>query len=191
MNEILRTFISISVPRQVLKIRDMLITTVDDPKGRIRWVRKGRIHLTLRFIGPTPADAIPEINNLIEKTVKGYALPDIMISRTGCFPDPRRPRVLWLGLDGNLEPLKMLVSELNDQLESAGYLKDEQEYVPHITLGRVKYPPKTAPGINTFLNTAYEPVKMRCTRIQYMSSVLQPNGAVYSILGIHDLQKKD
>lgn len=188
MNNILRTFISINVPNQVLSVRDMLMTTVDDPKNRINWVRKGRIHLTLRFIGPTPEDGVPSINEMITRAADGISLPELEIKGTGCFPSPDRPRVLWLGLDGDLDPLRSLVADIDNRLEKEGYLKDTNEFIPHITLGRIKYPPKQPPGIETFLNTVYEPVKMRCTKIQYLSSALKPNGPVYSILGTHNIR---
>jgi len=190
MNNIIRTFIAISVPNRVLDIRDMVMTTVDDPKGRINWVKKGRIHLTLKFLGATPEESIPEINSIIADSLKGISFPTYQIKGTGCFPDPDRPRIIWLGVDGDLDPLKNYINILDDKLDKIGFLKEDKDYIPHLTLGRVKYPPKTAPGISTFLNTVYEPVNMRCDRVYLMSSVLQASGPVYSILGTHELNNK-
>lgn len=192
MNErLLRTFIAVSVPRQVIKVRDMLATTIEDKKGRIRWVKNGQIHLTLKFLGHTPPDQVGRIKNTINQVVNKHVGMQYSISGTGCFPVPERPRVLWLGIEGDYAPLQALVTDLDRALEPLGFPVEEKEFIPHITIARIKYPPKRTPEITRFLNTTYEALTMHVNRVLFMSSELFPNGPIYSILGTHFLKSED
>ena len=111
----------------------------------------------------------------------------IDITGTGCFQRIERPRVLWLGVEGNISQLQDFVADLNKKMEKLGFPLDENEYIPHITLARVNYPQKITPDITNFINASYEPLKFNINRIRFMSSELFPNGPIYSILGTHFL----
>ena len=188
---LIRTFISVTVPNEIISLRDMLKTTVKSPKKNVRWVRTGQIHLTLKFLGFAPPDCIDELNSTIAKTISQYSRIDLTVMGTGCFPVPTRPRVLWLGMTGQTATLTTLVSDLNTALEPLGFPAEEQKIVPHITLARIKYPPKHTPDISAFLQTTFEPIFMIVSRVQFMRSELFPDGPVYSILGTHFLAPED
>ena len=190
MNErLLRTFISVTLPKEIVNLSKMLQTTVTSKKDNVKWVNPGNIHLTLKFLGHTPNTITEKLNGIISNVVSGYSSIDLIIDGTGCFPSSERPRVLWLGVDGELKSLQKLVKELNSELEKIGFPIEENEYVPHITLARVKYPPKVTPDIKEFMNTNYNPIKFNVSRVRFMSSELFPNGPIYSILGTHFLGK--
>ena len=188
---LIRTFISVTVPNEIISLRDMLKTTVKSPKKNVRWVRTGQIHLTLKFLGFAPPDCIDELNSTIAKTISQYSRIDLTVMGTGCFPVPTRPRVLWLGMTGQTATLTTLVSDLNTALEPLGFPAEEQKIVPHITLARINYPPKHTPDISTFLQTTFEPILMTVSRVQFMRSELFPDGPVYSILGTQFLAPED
>ena len=188
---LIRTFISVTVPNEIISLRDMLKTTVKSPKKNVRWVRTGQIHLTLKFLGFAPPDIIDELNTTIAKTVSQYSRIDLTVRGTGYFPVPTRPRVLWLGMTGQTATLTTLVSDLNTALETLGFPAEEQKIVPHITLARINYPPKHTPDISAFLQTTFEPILMTVSRVQFIRSELFPDGPVYSILGTHFLAPED
>lgn len=188
---LLRTFISVTVPNEIIPLRDMLKTTVKHQKKNLRWVITGQIHLTLKFLGFAPPDVIDELNSIIAKVISRYTKIDLTVTGTGCFPVPTRPRVLWLGMTGQTDTLTSLVSDLNTALEPLGFPAEEQKVVPHITLARIKYPPKHTPDISAFLQTTYDPILMTVSRVQFMRSELFPDGPVYSILGTHFLAPED
>ena len=79
---------------------------------------------------------------------------ELTIKKTGCFPKKERPRVLWLGIDGNITPLKSLFLNIERKIEVLGFPKARDEYFPHITIARVKYPQKHTPDITTFLKSS-------------------------------------
>jgi 2'-5' RNA ligase len=184
---LLRTFISVTLPREIVNLSKMLQTTVTSKKDNVKWVNPGNIHLTLKFLGYTPKDITNDINKVISKIVSTYSSIELNINGTGCFPNSDRPRILWLGVDGELKPFQKLVKDLNSELEKMDFPIEEKDFIPHITLARVKYPPKETPDINKFLNTKYNPINFNISRVRYLSSELFPNGPIYSILGTHFL----
>ena len=188
-DRLLRTFISVTLPKKIVSVSDMLKTTVIAKKENVKWVNAGNIHLTLKFLGHTPFEAADAINNVLEKIVMKYSGMELAISGTGCFPNIERPSVLWLGIDGETNELQKFVTDLDKNLEKLGFPIEGNEFTPHITLARVKYPPKDIPEIANFINTSYEPIKFNVNRIRFMSSELFPNGPIYSILGTHFLGK--
>ena len=103
----------------------------------VRWVRPENIHLTLKFLGKVSKDAIPAIENGMRRAVKGISPFTVLMQGAGCFPSSERPRVLWLGLQGELEPLITVQSRLEDSLEALGMDREARRFRPHLTVGRV------------------------------------------------------
>tara|TARA_Y100000588_G_scaffold395321_1_gene523280 strand:- start:52856 stop:53443 length:588 start_codon:yes stop_codon:yes gene_type:complete len=188
---LLRTFVSVTVPHQVLTLQEMLKTTISYSEKNLKWSKPGQIHLTLKFIGYTPPDAVDKINKILEDVAKRHSWMEFTVSGTGCFPTQERPRVLWVGLDGADKILLNFVNDINQSLENLGFPKEEKEFIPHITFGRITYPPPKTPNVVSFLNTKYDPIPMSITRIRLISSELFPNGPIYSILGTHFLASKE
>lgn len=188
---LLRTFISITLPKEVVMVQKMLKTTIVGKNENLKWVNPGGIHLTLKFLGATPPNAIDDISRVLEKVVEKHNGMEFAITGTGCFPSPDRPRVLWLGVDGDITQLQSFVNDIDKKLESLGFPIEEKEFKPHITIARVSYPPKSTPDITQFLNVGYEPISFNINRIRLMSSELLPEGAVHSILGTYFLKAKD
>ena len=185
---LLRTFISITLPKKVVVVQEMLKTTIVGKNENLKWVNPGGIHLTLKFLGATPPEAIDDINKVLEKVVEKHNGMEFTLTGTGCFPAPDRPRVLWLGVDGDVPQLQDFVNDIDKKLESLGFPIEEKEFKPHITIARVSYPPKLTPDIGQYLNVAYEPISFNINRIRLMRSELLPDGAVHSILGTYFLK---
>jgi 2'-5' RNA ligase len=154
---LLRTFISVTLPKKIVSLSEMLQTTVISKKDNIKWVNPGNIHLTLKFLGHTPFEVADEINEVLKQLVVNHSGMELNINGTGCFPKIERPRVLWLGVGGQISQLQDFVIDLNKELEKLGFPLEENEFIPHITLARIKYPPKDTPDISNFINTSYEP----------------------------------
>ena len=106
------------------------------PSG-VRWVRPEGIHLTLKFLGNVSNDAVPIIESSMCRAAEGIYPFTVRVQGAGCFPSSRRPRVLWLGLQGELETLLTAQSRLEDSLEALGVDRETRRFRPHLTLGRV------------------------------------------------------
>ncbi|MFQ6605307.1 MAG: RNA 2',3'-cyclic phosphodiesterase [Fidelibacterota bacterium] len=177
---LLRTFIAVTVPKELLHVRDMLKTTITYTKDNLRWVSNGQIHFTLKFIGHTPPEDLERIHDVLSQVADRHHSTDHLISGTGCFPTAVRPRILWVGITENIDPLQRLVQDINTSLDSLGYMLESQEFIPHITLARIKYPPKMTPDITRYLQAEFTPMPMKVERLSLFSSELTPRGPVYT-----------
>ena len=180
--KLLRTFLAIPVPRDVSSKKNMLYSTLENVDGDINWVKNAQLHLTMKFLGHTPESAIIDVIDHVEKITPNMNPFDLKIEETGCFPVPTRPRILWLGLKGNLDLLKSMVESIENVLEPLGFPKESRDILPHITLARIKYPQKHTPNVDPFLKSSYDPIDFPVDRMQFFSSELLPSGAVHTIL---------
>lgn len=104
---------------------------------RINWVDPQNIHITLKFFGETPPDKIPEICHHLQQ-IAGKQTPfKIELLGTGVFGSYYKPRVIWIGIKENAD-LKKLGMEVLTGMDVLGFQKDRQNFVPHLTLGRIK-----------------------------------------------------
>jgi 2'-5' RNA ligase len=182
---LLRTFIAIPVPETLFPVLRHLKTLVQRNGSKVKWVRPEAIHLTLKFLGHTPESSVKEIRSILSELAQDQMTFQLSITGTGCFPKQERPRILWLGINGELDPLNQLVSKINRRLEPLGFLTEEKTFIPHLTLARISYPQKKNPEISAFLDASYDPIPFSVQKFQFISSELFSNGAVYSILSTH------
>ena len=189
-DRLLRTFISIPIPNEVRTKKNMLYSTLENSPSKINWVKNEQLHLTIKFLGHTPESLFNEIKDSLCNIVSSITPFDLIIDKTGCFPVPERPRVLWLGIDGNIKTLTNLFVKIENKMDQLGFSREEQDYFPHITLARVKYPQKYTPDVSIFLNSTYDPIDFKVDRVQFLSSELLPTGTVYTLLGSFPLGEK-
>ncbi len=105
---------------------------------RINWVKLQNIHLTLKFLGSTADEKIPEIVTAINTCVRDFEPFVLQFNKTGIFGSRYQPRVLWLGLNEVSEQLNLLSDGIIDAMDKIGFKRDRQNFVPHLTLGRIK-----------------------------------------------------
>jgi 2'-5' RNA ligase len=104
---------------------------------RIAWVESGVMHMTLKFLGSTAEDQIPVIEKAMTGIVKEMSPLDFQFSQLGIFGSSYNPRVIWLGTP-QPEKLSIMGNTVLDGLHQAGFSRDRQNFVPHLTLGRIK-----------------------------------------------------
>jgi 2'-5' RNA ligase len=108
-----------------------------EPAGRgVRWVRLDGLHITLRFLGPTPAARVPDVATAIARAAPTRSPFTIRIAGAGSFPPVGRPRTLWLDLDRGVDELGELASRLDDELAVAGWEREHRPFRAHLTLAR-------------------------------------------------------
>ena len=137
MNAI-RTFIAIELPKIT---RDALgdlqaRLTVHVPKDSVRWVKPDNIHLTLKFLGQVPTAQIDSITSALKHAVAGMHVFPLDVMNAGCFPDERRPRVVWVGVDEPIGVLHALQRAIELATAPLGYPTEPRPFQPHLTLGR-------------------------------------------------------
>ena len=104
---------------------------------KIKWVEPHNLHLTLKFFGETEEDKIPEIVAALKSSVNNQNQFSFEISTLGIFGSRYNPKVIWAGLT-NTDSLIKLEASVSSGLESIGYIPDRQNFVPHLSLGRIK-----------------------------------------------------
>ena len=187
---LIRTFVSVSVPKEIVNIQSMLKSTVE-PKGvKVRWVMNGKMHLTLKFIGNTTQGSIDNLNEALFNVVKSAKVINLSISGTGAFPVKGRPNVLWLGIKGDIDELKQLTVIINNSLEPLGFITEKRDFLPHVTIARIKSNQKKIPNISNYLNTTFTELPMKIVKISLVQSESFPKGTFYTILGTHFFRTK-
>lgn len=131
----MRCFVALDLPAPV---RNHLADVAASLRGRfdVKWVAKDQLHLTLLFAGELPDEnAAP-----LAEVVREVELPPLSLSlhELGAFPPRGIPRVVWVGLAGDVEALTALQQELANGAEPLGVARERRGFVPHVTLGRVK-----------------------------------------------------
>ena len=183
MPDIIRTFIGFELPE---KIRSFISSIQEDLKfNRLdaRWVRPKNIHLTLKFLGNINKDDIQKVGAAIFKSAADYAPISLVAKGIGAFPGINRPRVLWIGIRGQIDVLIQLQKSLDDQLEKIGFSKEKRPFNGHLTLARVKGRINQAKLINTIKKCGeFESESFIADNIILFKSDLKSTGAVYTKL---------
>ncbi|MFC7326471.1 RNA 2',3'-cyclic phosphodiesterase [Marinactinospora rubrisoli] len=107
----------------------------------LRWMPREEWHITLLFLGQVPDPEVPGLRDLLGREVAGRRAMRLALRGAGTFPaDAARGRVLWAGLDGDLEPLADLADALRSAAEAHGVPIEARPFVPHLTLARSRGP---------------------------------------------------
>jgi 2'-5' RNA ligase len=111
---------------------------------RVRWTRPEGIHLTLKFLGPVPADKVPKVTAALANAVPVAPGIELRLDRAGSFGDRRAPRVLLATVAVAPEPIRLtqLATRIEDWLAASGFPRERRAFAPHLTLGRL---PEDAP----------------------------------------------
>ena len=180
----IRAFLAMDPPEEILgeigRIQGRLQRLI---RGELRWVRPEAIHLTLKFFGDIPESAVADIAAVVEPAAAGAAPFSLAIGGAGVFPDQRRPRVLWLGMNGDVPRLVLFQQGLEAELGRIGFPAEERPFRPHLTLARIKSPRGLA-GLERALEKGegYAAGEFTASGIGLIRSELTPRGAVYTRL---------
>ena len=180
----IRSFLAIELPPEVLNeiagIQERLKNAI---RGYISWVRPAGIHLTLKFFGNISESDIQNISQVAQNTIVNVRPFTLNVRRVGAFPDVNRPRVLWLGMDGDVDVLIKLQKEMDRGFQQCGFQKEDRPFRPHLTLARIKEP-KGVIGLAKILEKSedYEAGSFSVGSLNLFKSELTPKGAIYTKL---------
>src|SRR5690606_33411991 len=104
----------------------------------VRWTSPDSTHLTLQFLGDIDSLLIERITSAMTDAVVNIHPFHLSTGGLGVFPDPRRVRVVWVGLVGDLEILSKLQKRVESGLIPLGFKPEDRAFTPHLTLGRVR-----------------------------------------------------
>jgi RNA 2',3'-cyclic 3'-phosphodiesterase len=187
----LRTFIAIDVNEA---IRDRLVAMQEGlarAGSEVKWVERENLHVTLLFLGEVDIRDTPDICRAVADVCREHAVFPMSIESIGCFPNARRPRVLWAGVGEGSPEVCALHDALEPPLLDLGcYRKEERHYTPHITLGRVKSDrPTDRLALALAKQAAWKGGEVAVQEVHVMSSELTSQGPVYTVLSRAKLAK--
>ncbi len=154
-------------------------------KRGVRTSPKFQLHITLCFIGEIPEDRVEEVGAIVSASVKGVKPGRITLKGAGCFPNPKRPRIVYAGIESDM-PLESLASEIRRRLATAGIPFDEKPFKPHITVGRVQGPSDLSMIVSKYRTTEF--TTFVAHDVMVMGSELSAEGARHTILKCCELR---
>jgi 2'-5' RNA ligase len=134
----IRSFIAIDLPQATREKLAAIEEQLKQSRAGVRWVKPAGIHLTLKFLGNIPPEQVDDIAATVGQLVKDEPPITLCAGGLGGFPSSRKPRVIWVGLQGEVERLANIQADLEKALEPLGFAREGRGFRPHLTIGRVK-----------------------------------------------------
>lgn len=192
--DLVRTFVAVELPEETkstlgkLVVRLSLEVTaslgVAAAAKALKWVDPTGIHITLKFLGSVPSSRLVGIEEALRRSAIGKRALRLELSDLGAFPSVRSPRVLWIGVRGQVDELARIKSQVDVELSKLGFPKETRAFSPHITLARLRETASPVERRKVGEAIAAEPQEMRIDievrEISLMRSELTRAGARYS-----------
>ncbi len=183
----LRLFVACELPgeaREALATVQRLLQ--EQGAEGLRWVRPEGIHLTLKFLGPVPARRLEAIERALARAVSEPFRLSVRLGRLGSFGGSTGLRVVWVGLEGDVEALARLAAQVEGAMESMGFERERRPFAAHLTLARVKdeASPQDRRRLFDLVRALELPPLPGATldALSLMQSTLEPGGARYQCL---------
>ena len=176
----IRTFICIEIPDSIKERIRRLQETLRQTEAQVSWTKSSNVHLTLKFLGGVEASRIEFASKALERATSGVGPFEVEIGGAGCFPSPRSPRVLWVGVPNVAEQLRQLYSTIENELAREGFEREKRKFSPHLTIGRIRAPLNTASLTEALLATGFDPQTFIATEVILMRSDIKPTGSIYT-----------
>lgn len=133
----MRLFLAINIPGELRQTLSDAVQPLRELAPEVRWTIEPKLHLTMKFLGEQDESRVPVIEDAMRSIGATHASTDVMIHGLGAFPNTRRPRVLWIGVEHSAR-LELLAHDLESGFEAIGFEAEGRAFRPHITIGRVR-----------------------------------------------------
>jgi 2'-5' RNA ligase len=186
-----RIFCAIDLPDSVrAELRDHISRLREAvPDVAASWTRVENVHLTLKFFGNVNVDHIPAVSQAAARTAKEFSSFPIEVGKTGVFPKPSRPQVLWIGISDPSGKLLELQQQLENECAREGFEKEDRAYRPHLTIARLRKPEGSRRLGDAHLQMKFEPSEIVLRELIVFRSELSSKGSRYTAISRHDLSR--
>ncbi|MBM4285921.1 MAG: RNA 2',3'-cyclic phosphodiesterase [Deltaproteobacteria bacterium] len=176
----LRTFLAIDLPGSVRPALAQVQEELRRCGADVRWVPVGNIHLTLKFFGEIAEARVEPLCAAAGEVAARQASFRLQLTGAGAFPSLKNPRVVWMGVGGDLPVVGALHRQLEAAFEALGFPREGRPFAPHLTLGRVKSP-RGRERLTDCLSRLVDPETppFPVSEIILYRSILSPQGATY------------
>jgi 2'-5' RNA ligase len=187
----IRTFIGVDIGKDVRSRCVAMQETLSRAGADVKWVEAENLHVTLLFLGEVDDREVADVCRAVALVAGRHESFSLSVAGVGCFPNPRRPRVVWAGIGEGTEELVAIHDALEPPLMELGcYRREERQYTPHLTLGRVQGEQQTESLAAALARKAdWQAGSLEVRELLIFSSQLMREGPVYSILGRGKLRR--
>ena len=181
----IRTFIAVEVSAAVLDRAADLIERLRRCDTKVKWVDRANMHLTLQFLGDVPESEIAGVCRTVTEAAAPFAPFELSAVGAGAFPDTRRPRTLWIGMDRGAEQLCKLQKSVDRALRKLGFPKEGRQFHPHLTIGRLRQGGDSARRLGDLVRDLddYDAAGATIGQVTVFASYLDKTGPTYEALG--------
>jgi 2'-5' RNA ligase len=185
--DVIRAFIGVRVDPIVIQRMSDVAGQLKPHLPGLRWVAAENLHFTLKFLGSIKEEQIALIVNALDQAVRPFPRFTINAKGLGVFPELKRARVLWVGLEGS--DLRTLASRVETVLEPLGFTRETRAFAPHLTIGRWRpfdgSPAKLGDVLEPWRGYEFGPSAVE--NVTLFQSVLDRHGATYHAMKIVSL----
>ena len=184
-----RVFCAVELPPEVRARASDHATLLRERSTEVRasWPRADNLHLTLKFLGEIAQARVEALSNAVTRAARSIQPFDLTLEGAGAFPPRGSPRVLWLGINDSSGELIRLQSQLEDECEAAGFVREERPFHPHLTLARIRAPQGAGRLASIHQEMGFEAMEFPVTELVVLQSHLGAKGSRYTEISRHEL----
>jgi len=178
----MRSFIAINLPDTVKADIGDIVERLCHAGPPARWVSSENLHVTIKFLDEIDDRQVRPIVGAITMAAGRHHPFELRLGGFGFFPNERKARVLWVGIETGGDPLKALAQSIDHEVTGLGFPPEKRRFSGHITLARIRTPGPIGRLARAAAHIGYHSPSIPVSRIDLMRSVLSPRGATYSVV---------
>lgn len=183
-----RLFVAVDLGRDVRRGLERAIDEARALAADAKWIAVEHAHLTLAFLGGVDAAGVPAIDAALARAATRHSAITLDVHGAGTFGRPSSPRVLWIGVHGEIDLLAALHRDVTESLAALGFTPEAREFHPHVTLARSRAQGGERRLANAAVRLAETDAgRAHISHVALMQSHLSPRGARYTTLTRHGL----
>nr|WP_238480885.1 RNA 2',3'-cyclic phosphodiesterase [Desulforadius tongensis] len=181
----MRLFVAINLPAEMKVKLQQIQRRIAQCQCDVKWVKPENYHLTVKFLGDTEDNKIQKIDSVLADTAKDTAAFKLSFTGLGAFYQMGIPKVLWIGVQGDVDKLRELNQRVEEAAAGLGFPPEKRNFSPHLTLGRVKSKRKYRELIEIISALNNEDINLGTVEVEsmeLMQSTLKREGPVYKVI---------
>jgi RNA 2',3'-cyclic 3'-phosphodiesterase len=178
----IRLFVAVSISEQSRNAVSNLVENFRSESPGVRWVKPENLHLTLKFLGDVEESRLSSLKNALDSSVSDLRLFQFDLTNLGCFPNIKRPRVLWVGIEDESNQLVRLHKNIEEQFFKVDFPKEKRRFQPHLTVARIKDSRNSNLFLSEFQSYNLGQFTVDVADVLLIKSDLRQSGAKYSCL---------
>jgi 2'-5' RNA ligase len=178
----LRAFVAVNISEQQRDEVGRVLANLSSYDVRVRWVKIGNVHVTLKFLGDTSEKVLPDLYHAIGECLADQHAFDLSLAKLGCFPNARYPRIIWIGIDSGYEALKGMSRRIEGAVEPFGFKREKRKFSAHLTIGRVRDNKNISSLIEDISNWDFASSVAKISKVVFYQSTLRQQGPIYTSL---------